>query len=146
MNHTSHASRQDSSSSSTQNNNGKNRYTRKEREELTGITRSLRRVKRQLLLKEVEQPQNNVDNLRDLLIRVASTDNVYDSRSDGMWASSSSLKEESDIPSSYHLGHNRSSSNSSASFSSMNESMGSLHYYGESSSSRSLGPINEKGS
>ena len=144
MIHTSDASRQDSSSSPTQKNNG-NRYTRKEREELRGITRSLRRVKRQLLLKEVEQPQNNVDNLRDLLIRVASTENVYDSRS-GMWASSSSLKEESDAPSSYHLGHIRSSSNSSASFSSMNESMGSLHYYGESSSSRSLGPINEKGS
>jgi hypothetical protein len=121
------------------------RYTRKERKELCEITRSLRRVKRQLLLKEAEQPQNQVDNLRDLLIRVASTENVYDgdrSTSD-MWASSSSLKE-SDIPTPYHLNRRHTPEDSSSSFSSLNESIRSLHFDESSTSMRSLDTINEK--
>ena len=49
-------------------------YTREERHELAQLARGLRRVKRQLLLMQVEEPQTPATNLRELLVRAACVD------------------------------------------------------------------------
>jgi hypothetical protein len=53
------------------NDSSSNMYTREERHELTQLARGLRRVKRQLLLMQVEEPQTHVGSLRDILVKVA---------------------------------------------------------------------------
>ena len=61
-------------------------YTRNEREELAKMARKLRRMKRQMLLKQVETPHSTVDSFRELLIRITSDQ----SESSGSFSLSSS--------------------------------------------------------
>jgi uncharacterized protein YktB (UPF0637 family) len=44
-------------------------YSEKERQELSQLARKLRRVKRKMFLKQLEQPKTPVDLLRELLMR-----------------------------------------------------------------------------
>jgi uncharacterized protein YktB (UPF0637 family) len=44
-------------------------YSEKERQELGQLARKLRRVKRKMFLKQLEQPKTPVDLLRELLMR-----------------------------------------------------------------------------
>lgn len=48
-------------------------------EELQGLARLLRRTKRNLLLKSVEQPSSPVDQLRSILLKIASDDEAFPS-------------------------------------------------------------------
>ena len=41
---------------------------------LRTMTRSLRKAKRQLLLRSVEEPENNVDRLRDIIMKITISD------------------------------------------------------------------------
>lgn len=70
-----------------------NDFDEKERRNLTEMSRSLRRLKRQMFLRAVEQPTTPVDGLRNLLLSVAIDENpssLGDSKS-SFGASSSSL-------------------------------------------------------
>lgn len=49
-------------------------YSQEERQELLSMARGLRRMKRQMLLKQVEKPQSPVDSFRSLLARAVAND------------------------------------------------------------------------
>ena len=69
--------------------NGK-AYTQQERKELAQLARGLRRMKRQLFLKQVEEPQDSVTCLRELLIRAASQNSSSRSMSSSLRSHSQS--------------------------------------------------------
>jgi hypothetical protein len=68
-------------------------YSHTERQELQEMALKLRRTKRRLLLKSAEQPSNNVDRLREMLLQlsVGSSDDDFPNALYSMRARSSSL-------------------------------------------------------
>jgi galactokinase/mevalonate kinase-like predicted kinase len=68
-------------------------HTAAERQELQDITLRLRRAKRRLLLKSAEKPSNNVDRLREILMKlsVESSGDDYPNALYSMSSMSSSL-------------------------------------------------------
>ena len=60
-------------------------YNDDERRELTNVALSLRRLKRQLLLRQVQDPESPVDCFRDLILHITAPDHVPSTKSDGVF-------------------------------------------------------------
>ena len=61
------------------------KYNDDDRKELTNAARRLRRLKRQLLLQQVHEPESPLESFRDLIMHITAPDHVPSTKSDGVF-------------------------------------------------------------